>query len=63
MSEIDIGKLKDLIENIVRNCVDTTDVGDPYLRHQCSDAFIEEYIGEVKADYDAACAYAKKRSL
>jgi len=50
MSEIDIEKLKNLIENIVRNCVDTTDVGDPYLRHSCSDAFIEEYIEDIKAE-------------
>ena len=50
MSEIDIEKLKNLIENIVRNCVDTTDAGDPYLRHQCSEAFIEEYIEELKAE-------------
>ena len=56
MNEIDIERLKNLIEKIVRNCVDTTDVGDPYLRHQCSDAFIEEYVEEVKANYHASSA-------
>ena len=56
MSEIDIEKLKNLIENIVRNCVDTTNVGDPYLRHPCSDAFIGEYVEEAKAEYHASSA-------
>lgn len=50
MSEIDIEKLKDIIGNIVRNCVDTTIIGHyPYLRHQCSEAYIEEYIEDIKA--------------
>ena len=38
-----------LIENIIRNCVETTIIGHyPYLKHKCSDAFIKEYIEKEK---------------
>ena len=41
--------LKTLIENIVRNCVETTVIGHyPYVRHKCLDTFIEEYMKENK---------------
>ena len=50
MSETEKKALETLIENIVRNCVETTIIGHyPYLKHKCSDTFIKEYIEEGRS--------------
>ena len=47
MIETEKEALKTLIENIIKNCVETTIIGHyPYLKHKCSNAFIKEYIEE-----------------
>ena len=49
MGETEKKVLETLIENIIKNCVETTIIGHyPYLHHQCSDVYIKEYIEERK---------------